>query len=246
MSKMILMAFVGGLMAHTSASAASVTYADTDYHHFGIPKFDGNWGVLQSATLSVTAYKERTFDVFAGSNVQSLEVKWLIEGSYRTDLPPELSSGGSRTLVMPLGGAGSTSIAMYPWGPNSERSYGRLNAAIFGSMSYELDLNGLTGSGFNPGSFQIYGFDTGYSSGGDATVTGQGLTSFRQLPGTCGLGGLTGEDFCGNVIWRVTYNYIAYPGVPEPTTWAMLILGFGMVGGAMRRKLQPARMIAQI
>jgi hypothetical protein len=24
------------------------------------------------------------------------------------------------------------------------------------------------------------------------------------------------------------------PGVPEPSTWAMLILGFGIVGGAMR------------
>ena len=26
------------------------------------------------------------------------------------------------------------------------------------------------------------------------------------------------------------------PGVPEPTTWALLILGFGAIGGAMRRK----------
>lgn len=26
------------------------------------------------------------------------------------------------------------------------------------------------------------------------------------------------------------------PGVPEPSTWAMLILGMGMIGGAMRRK----------
>ena len=28
-------------------------------------------------------------------------------------------------------------------------------------------------------------------------------------------------------------------GVPEPATWAMLILGFGVVGGAMRRRSQP-------
>lgn len=29
--------------------------------------------------------------------------------------------------------------------------------------------------------------------------------------------------------------------VPEPTTWAMMILGFGMVGGAMRRRRQMVR-----
>ncbi|MEO6716637.1 MAG: PEPxxWA-CTERM sorting domain-containing protein [Novosphingobium sp.] len=31
------------------------------------------------------------------------------------------------------------------------------------------------------------------------------------------------------------------PGVPEPSTWALSILGFGLVGGAMRRARQKAR-----
>lgn len=31
------------------------------------------------------------------------------------------------------------------------------------------------------------------------------------------------------------------PGVPEPSTWAMLILGFGAVGATMRRRRQTAR-----
>ena len=31
------------------------------------------------------------------------------------------------------------------------------------------------------------------------------------------------------------------PGVPEPTTWAMLIMGLGSVGAVMRRnRVQPA------
>lgn len=33
---------------------------------------------------------------------------------------------------------------------------------------------------------------------------------------------------------------IAFAAVPEPTTWAMLLLGFGVVGFAMRRRRQPA------
>lgn len=38
---------------------------------------------------------------------------------------------------------------------------------------------------------------------------------------------------------RVTESYggVDYiPGVPEPATWAMMIAGFGMVGGLMRRR----------
>ena len=31
------------------------------------------------------------------------------------------------------------------------------------------------------------------------------------------------------------------PGVPEPATWAMMIVGFGLVGGAMRRRAVSAR-----
>ena len=35
---------------------------------------------------------------------------------------------------------------------------------------------------------------------------------------------------------NLTINTIAPPAVPEPTTWAMMIAGFGLVGGAMRRR----------
>lgn len=34
-------------------------------------------------------------------------------------------------------------------------------------------------------------------------------------------------------------------GVPEPSTWAMMILGFGAVGFAMRRRREPARGLLQ-
>ena len=33
---------------------------------------------------------------------------------------------------------------------------------------------------------------------------------------------------------------LSVAAVPEPSTWAMLIVGFGLVGGAMRRKAAPA------
>ena len=35
-------------------------------------------------------------------------------------------------------------------------------------------------------------------------------------------------------------NGTFYPAVPEPATWAMMLLGFGGIGFAMRRRRQPA------
>lgn len=31
----------------------------------------------------------------------------------------------------------------------------------------------------------------------------------------------------------------AAPSVPEPATWAMMLVGFGLIGGTMRRRVQP-------
>jgi hypothetical protein len=55
---------------------------------------------------------------------------------------------------------------------------------------------------------------------------------FLQKPGTAGY-----ESDNHTVGW---YNKIGdgteIPGVPEPATWAMMILGIGMAGGVMRRR----------
>lgn len=49
--------------------------------------------------------------------------------------------------------------------------------------------------------------------------------------------GTTSADNIGPVIdnFRVSVN----PAVPEPATWAMMLLGFGAVGSAMRRRSRP-------
>jgi PEP-CTERM motif len=42
---------------------------------------------------------------------------------------------------------------------------------------------------------------------------------------------------------RVTLNEVT-PGVPEPATWAMMLIGFGAVGYSMRRQRKGAAQIA--
>lgn len=53
------------------------------------------------------------------------------------------------------------------------------------------------------------------------------------------------STIAGNGGPRPTDNYTVTiavsPAVPEPTTWAMMIAGFGMIGGAMRRRTTRVR-----
>lgn len=43
------------------------------------------------------------------------------------------------------------------------------------------------------------------------------------------------EGFDSFKLKKISYDLAPPPGVPEPSTWLMLILGFGLVGGVMRR-----------
>lgn len=45
-----------------------------------------------------------------------------------------------------------------------------------------------------------------------------------------------GGSSAGAVFDDFTYSRSAVTGVPEPTTWAVMTLGFGAIGGAMRRR----------
>ncbi|MBB5685397.1 hypothetical protein FHS49_001405 [Sphingobium boeckii] len=63
-----------------------------------------------------------------------------------------------------------------------------------------------------------------YSTTGVSTVNGAGNFQF-----TFNSGGIPAKDF---VVDRV---YLT-AAIPEPTTWAMMLVGFGAVGGAMRSR----------
>lgn len=44
---------------------------------------------------------------------------------------------------------------------------------------------------------------------------------------------------------KIDYN-IAISGAPEPSTWSLLILGFGAIGAAMRRRASAGRVTARV
>jgi hypothetical protein len=102
---------------------------------------------------------------------------------------------------------------------------------FFAADSVLGDLFGWNG---NYGGAQYLFLATDYAGSAlssSATWTGQTIASLGLTPGT----------------YTYTSNYdslvinIGEGGVPEPATWAMMLLGFGAVGWALRRKRRPAR-----
>ena len=83
----------------------------------------------------------------------------------------------------------------------------------------------------------IYGPDinifTGQFLGGDAYANGS-LISERPLTEPCLSSGICDANF--------RFTTVAATGaVPEPATWAMMILGFGLVGGTLRSRRHKTR-----
>ncbi|WP_293482833.1 PEPxxWA-CTERM sorting domain-containing protein [Phenylobacterium sp.] len=73
-----------------------------------------------------------------------------------------------------------------------------------------------------------------------AAVTALGVSQFRylRLDGTSG-GSISGSNgFDPDAVAAINYIDTRQPvtGVPEPATWAMMILGFGAAGATLRRR----------
>lgn len=104
--------------------------------------------------------------------------------------------------------------------------------ANYNSGNYSITFEGFDAAG-NSILRQVrsYSQPRGYTWIEETAFAGRGLRSFR----------VTGGIF--KQLDDMTVNAFRAGAVPEPGTWAMLILGMGAVGGAMRRRAQKARLL---
>jgi hypothetical protein len=106
-----------------------------------------------------------------------------------------------------------------------------------------------TGPGFkfaNPFSFTFnpgitYGLTAASSAGGLYLVdfTANSVSGFNFLTGNQNLGGTFGNSTLNintNCCDVSTALVLGTAAIPEPASWAMMMLGFGLVGGALRRR----------
>lgn len=77
----------------------------------------------------------------------------------------------------------------------------------------------------------------GLGAGIDFTPIISGVVEFRTLSSTLLSAGSYTLSVAGTSGNEGSYaGDLSFAAVPEPATWGLMILGFGMVGGAMRRR----------
>lgn len=169
-------------------------------------------------------------------------VPWSGSGVWTTGNSVDLVASGTYNLTC-VGGAGncvdlsgdrpgtlSTSIFLAPGsyqlaflatGNQLDSFYGPYPQS---SINYSIGLlSGSTGLLTNTSTaFQSYG--------GLFTITtgGSYLLTFSQAPG--------GDPYRGSIIDNVSIS-----AVPEPATWGMMLLGFGLMGFGLRRRRSEVR-----
>jgi hypothetical protein len=113
-----------------------------------------------------------------------------------------------------------------------ENSYEKLEGLAFGPA--------LPGGGFNlilvtDNDFSVT--QNGQGTQFDVCTSGAGGTNVQVA---LGAGCPVGTALIPSRIYSFTATGASIPAVPEPTTWSMMIAGFGLVGAAMRRRLKAA------
>ncbi|KQT31991.1 hypothetical protein ASG29_09005 [Sphingomonas sp. Leaf412] len=181
------------------------------------------------------------------------DLEGVAAGSYASlvvdDGPVQLtitSEGGGVVLV------GDSNVALIGKGAASVRD-GRFSAKRFtfnqsiGSITFNYgDAGGDDDNPVNVAAFDDLGvllgtvvgsYDRDESLGGSITSTFSGARYYILSSGS-------GDANPNSLFWDVASYSLAGGGVPEPATWALMILGFGAVGGAMRRRSGRAAAVA--
>ena len=117
---------------------------------------------------------------------------------------------------------------LYQWNSGDVLDFETFNGTITVSP-------GITALGFdfgNPTGFQGAGFVT--INGVNYTLLGQPTFNFWGIVDTNPIGTINWNDGLG-IMDNVTTGFAGVV-VPEPSTWAVLLLGFGAVGAGMRRR----------
>lgn len=115
---------------------------------------------------------------------------------------------------------------------------------------FTLLSNGL-GSGsviatFSTGGDNAFNFTSATINGSPITITNAGSVIFAAATNVPLMAGLNRIVITGTASGNVSYggNITFVPNaVPEPATWAMMLVGFGMVGGAVRYRRRATKVV---
>ncbi|WP_375426969.1 PEPxxWA-CTERM sorting domain-containing protein [uncultured Sphingomonas sp.] len=211
------MTFLTALAATASAPAGAATIVQNFFGpgSYTVDKFDPSLGTLNSITANVTGGSATYLVKLNGPLFASTTYgATAYFGIYLGPLTIDGNVQGAGTAVFDLG-ATEITLPVVPYTVN-------IGVPTDPNSSF---YNALIGSG---GTFSSLAVDPPFN-----LVFGD-------------LGGRFVNDVSitsKSAAWSLEYDYTPLrPVVPEPATWAMMIVGFGAIGGAMRRRPAVASM----
>lgn len=140
-----------------------------------------------------------------------------------------------------VGGFGATPTPFSPVG-GTDVTTGYTGPAAFADGASSIDF---TFNDFDVGETFSWDIDVDFDSTiltvfGNELIGSTGYADFSNgLRGNGIFAAVAGNDDAAQFMIQ---TFTPTPGVPEPTTWAMMILGFGVVGSKMRRRKSKTRM----
>ena len=215
----------------TSANAATFdtfTQTSTNYSAVrgGFSSFDKSLGILTGVLFTVDSRTQYYLNGYAANGPVDTTVFYTIRDTLSLnffDYKNGAYGNGPINVALALQGAGSFAV---------QGQYGSTNAYATGRNTFSLDT-----AFFNTDYDPTSRFDISIRSSARGFYSGEGIT-FTAPNGVVGRQAYCsgGDEACNVHRYTLVYQYDPFPSVPEPSTWAMLILGFGVVGGAMRRR----------
>ncbi|MFW2850490.1 PEPxxWA-CTERM sorting domain-containing protein [Sphingomonas sp. TX0543] len=215
---LVAVAFAAATMLSTAAGAATLD----DFNRPDAATLGSGW-TQQSGSSSIVDGKATgsslslaTFNGGSGNTV-SFDLSSLTSGTSYIAAVLGYGAGDNYFIkVQNNGGGAFNTYGFYTGNNNSTGIFSSLNSTFTSAHVTASFVGTVATLTIDPtgGTQQVYTYDYRYTPGG----TGIGL----------GFYGAAAADNFG--------SGAAGGAVPEPATWALMILGFGVVGGAMRRR----------
>jgi hypothetical protein len=202
-----------------------------------LPGFDYSLGSLDQVTLTISGTENRSGFVIGDwpeSAPATANINWSIDGTSNFTLYEWPRSAGSIELAsfaVPIAGASQESVS------DDDRLF---EMWASGEATFSLDptlIPQLGSSGFNDWDIVLSFFGPGFYDGSDVTFSSDQAVQPISLGPVCFGGAFQGEELCNFFSYTLSYGYTPQAAaVPEPSTWMMLLLGFGAAGVTLRRK----------